>query len=186
MHNFAPSTQARVRASWGVTREASHMISEMVGGFSWVAGHAKSVGASWTVRSPIKTIAFGNGEPRSVRTQGDDAMGGINSGPHRSTRLRFAAAKRFDVSQLQRKAVAEQWPEGAVHRLSFEPYPGRLITARVELTFILPGGGGRRYYWLCPECGRKARFLYGGRPDLTKPNRIACSACQRLLWPSQH
>jgi hypothetical protein len=111
-------------------------------------------------------------------------MGGLNSG-HRSTRLREATAKRFDVLERQAQAKAEGWQEGRKHTLAFPaPHTGAIITARVVLTFTDQCFGGRRMWWTCPECSRRVRILFGGRSHITQPYSIACAKCQRIAYAS--
>lgn len=63
-------------------------------------------------------------------------MGGPNSGPHRTSRLKYEAAKRFDVMELRNQARNDRWEEGHVVSLSYPaPHTGRPITAKVEVTF---------------------------------------------------
>ena len=52
-----------------------------------------------------------------------------------------------------------------------QPVPPYLV--RWDVT--TPRFGGRRYWWLCPECGRRCATLYGGRLFL-------CRACQNLTY----
>src|SRR5262245_43417025 len=47
-------------------------------------------------------------------------------------------------------------------------YPVRVVTTQ-------PHYGGRRYWWLCPHCGRRVRVLYGGAYFL-------CRTCQNLSY----
>jgi hypothetical protein len=46
----------------------------------------------------------------------------------------------------------------------------------VDLVSTAMHFGGRREWFKCPSCGRRARILYG--PD------FACRSCQRLNYPS--
>lgn len=113
-------------------------------------------------------------------------MGGLNSGPHRSGRLREDRAKRFDALKWQMQAKAENWPEGIRQTLAFRaPHTGAEISARVALTFTDERFGGRRVWFSCPNCQSRARYLFGGRPHITKPHQIACAACQRLVYESR-
>jgi hypothetical protein len=110
-------------------------------------------------------------------------MGGLNSGPHRSTRLRAERARRFDVLDLQEQAKVERWPEGRRHTLTFRaPHTGAIITARVVLAFTDQPFGGRRIWWTCPQCPRRVRFLFGGRTNISQPYRIACAKCQQIVY----
>src|SRR5215510_14371459 len=113
-------------------------------------------------------------------------MGGLNSGPHRSSRLHENAVHRFDVLELQDQAKAENWPDGTRRTLSFPaPHTGTIISARIRLTFIAEPFGGRRIWFSCPECPRRVRFLFGGRSHLNKAQRIACRRCMRLRYASE-
>jgi hypothetical protein len=90
-------------------------------------------------------------------------MGGLNSGPHRSTRLREATARRFDVLALQAQSKAEGWQEGRKHTPAFRaPHTGTIITTRVVLTFTDQRFGGRSY--------------------ISQPYSIACAKCQRISY----
>lgn len=51
---------------------------------------------------------------------------------------------------------------------------GTLELARVRSAF-----GGSRAFWLCPICGRRARFLY------RKDRRFVCRECAKLNYQSQ-
>jgi hypothetical protein len=112
-------------------------------------------------------------------------MGGLNSGPHRSARLREDRAKRFDVLALQAQSKAEGWQEGRKHTLPFRaPHTGTIITARVVLAFTDQRFGGRRIWWTCPECSDRVRLLFGGRSHISQPYSIACAKCQRIAYAS--
>ena len=112
-------------------------------------------------------------------------MGGLNSGPHRTSRLRESAARRFDVLDLQAQAKAESWPDDRRHTLAFRaPHTGAIISAKVVLTFTAERFGGRRIWWTCPGCPRRVRFLFGGRSHISKPYGIACARCQRIAYAS--
>lgn len=52
---------------------------------------------------------------------------------------------------------------------------------RVELSRVANRYGGDRAYFLCPDCGRRVRFLY--RPK--GKGRFRCRSCWRLNYPSQ-
>lgn len=45
----------------------------------------------------------------------------------------------------------------------------------VKVTTTTPHYGGVRWWWLCPNCGRRVRILYGGR-------RFLCRHCQNLTY----
>ena len=108
----------------------------------------------------------------------------INSGPHRTSQLRESVARRFDVLELQQQAKAEKWPDGVKRRLALRvPTTGSICEAVVEVDFSRERFGGRRIWWLCPVCRRRARFLFGGRQP-TVANRIACRLCQQLAYSS--
>jgi hypothetical protein len=111
-------------------------------------------------------------------------MGGLNSGPHRSARLREERAIRFDVLDLQAQGKVENWPEGRLHTLAFRaPHTGTVISATITLTFTAERFGGRRIWWTCPECPRRVRYLYGGRRHISQPYAIACAECMRIVRP---
>jgi hypothetical protein len=114
-------------------------------------------------------------------------MGSLSSGPHRSSRLHESQAKRFDVLELAGHAKTENWPDGTTRTLSFTlPHTGAVCSAKVELTFTEERFGGRRIWFRCPECGRRVRFLFGGRLSTGKPHRIACRRpCQGLAYACQ-
>jgi hypothetical protein len=48
---------------------------------------------------------------------------------------------------------------------------------RVRWETTIPHYGGRRYWWLCPECGRRCAALFGGRLFL-------CRQCHNLTYRS--
>ena len=74
----------------------------------------------------------------------------------------------------QQLAKAEDRQEGTTRALSFHaPSTGKLISVSVSLTFTDERFGGRRAWFECPECPRRVRFLFGGRPCLSKPYTIA-------------
>lgn len=49
----------------------------------------------------------------------------------------------------------------------------------LELTRVPSGFGGSRAFWLCPICGRRARYLY------FKGRRFVCRGCANLNYRSQ-
>ncbi len=51
--------------------------------------------------------------------------------------------------------------------------------ATLELTRIPSGFGGSRAFWLCPRCGRRARYLY------FKDRSFVCRECAKLNYRSQ-
>ena len=113
-----------------------------------------------------------------------EPSGEINSGPHRTSQLRESVARRFDVLELQQQAKAEKWSDGVKRRLAFRvSTTGSICEAVVEVDFSAERFGGRRIWWLCPVCRRRARFLFGGRQP-TVANRIACRLCQQLAYSS--
>jgi hypothetical protein len=114
-------------------------------------------------------------------------MGGLNSGPHKSARLHEHQAKRFDVLELQGRAKAERWEEGAQYTLAFAtPHTGRIISSSVVLTFTEEPFGGRRIWWDCPTCPRRVRYLYGGRRHISQPYSIGCSKCMQIARASNY
>jgi hypothetical protein len=113
-------------------------------------------------------------------------MGGLNSGPHRSARLKADRAAKFDAMAYAQAMPAATLRDGAKVCLSFQPWPDLPpVTASTELAEVRCGFGGRRWLLACPCCGRRARVLYGGRPETNARQRIACRACQRVRYPSQ-
>lgn len=48
----------------------------------------------------------------------------------------------------------------------------------VVVTFTTPGFGGRRAWWLCPNCGRRVRILYGGKV-------FVCRDCAGAYYATQ-
>jgi hypothetical protein len=112
-------------------------------------------------------------------------MGGLNSGPHRSERQHESRARRYDALGLQQQAKSECWPEGTKRTLSFRaPHTGTIISVGVWLTFTAERFGGRRVWFECPNCPRRVRFLFGGRPHVSQPYRVACSKCQKIAYAS--
>lgn len=49
---------------------------------------------------------------------------------------------------------------------------------KVNLSWYTPGFGGRRYFFLCPHCGRRMRTLH------IKCGEIACRICHNLTYTS--
>jgi len=49
----------------------------------------------------------------------------------------------------------------------------------LELTFVPSGFGGSRAFWLCPCCGKRARYLY------FKDRGFVCRECAKLNYRSQ-
>lgn len=58
-------------------------------------------------------------------------------------------------------------------------YPGSQWRDALELSRVRSGFGGSRAFWLCPACGRRARFLY------FKGQGFQCRECARLNYRSQ-
>ena len=55
------------------------------------------------------------------------------------------------------------------------------LPERIELSKVSNRYGGKRAYFLCPDCGRRVRFLY--RPQGL--GLFRCRNCYRLNYPSQ-
>lgn len=49
---------------------------------------------------------------------------------------------------------------------------------KVNLSWYTPGFGGRRYFFLCPHCGRRMRTLH------IRGGEIACRICHKLTYES--
>src|SRR5262245_56961969 len=112
-------------------------------------------------------------------------MGGLNSGPHRSTRLPESAARRYDVLELQALAKAEGWKDGTRRKLTYRvPTTGIILEVAVEVEFTRERFGGRHIWCLCPVCRGRQRLLFRGRPPYSAPHQIACGKCQRLAYDS--
>lgn len=58
-------------------------------------------------------------------------------------------------------------------------YPRSRWRNTLELARVRSGFGGSRAFWLCPICGRRARFLY------FKDRRFVCRECAKLNYQSQ-
>lgn len=52
------------------------------------------------------------------------------------------------------------------------------IRLDISVVCSFPHYGGKRYWFLCPRCGRKVAFLYGGK-------YFWCRKCQNLSYPTQ-
>jgi len=66
-------------------------------------------------------------------------------------------------------------PQRAGVFLSYS-YQGQPVTPYlVRWDATTPRFGGRRYWWLCPSCGRRCATLYGGP-------RFLCRVCQNLTY----
>ena len=61
----------------------------------------------------------------------------------------------------------EVHPDRAILRYNFRGEP---IGEIVQLDFTAQHLGGRRAWWICPDCGRRCGILYGGR-------RFLCRKC---------
>lgn len=72
------------------------------------------------------------------------------------------------------------WRTLALNREVVElSYPKSPWSAVLELTRTPSGFGGSCAFWLCPHCGRRARFLY------FKGQGFACRSCYKLNYRSQ-
>lgn len=58
-------------------------------------------------------------------------------------------------------------------------YTGSRWRDTLDLARVRSGYGGNRAFWLCPICGRRARFLY------FKGQGFVCRECARLNYQSQ-
>lgn len=58
-------------------------------------------------------------------------------------------------------------------------YSGSRWRDTLELARVRSGFGGSRAFWLCPICGKRARFLY------FKDRRFVCRECAKLNYRSQ-
>ena len=58
-------------------------------------------------------------------------------------------------------------------------YPESQWRTTLELTSVPSGFGGKRTFWLCPCCGRRARYLY------FKDRGFVCRDCAKLNYRSQ-
>lgn len=58
-------------------------------------------------------------------------------------------------------------------------YPGSRWSCTLELARIPSGFGGSRAFWICPCCGRRARYLY------FKDRDFVCRSCAKLNYRSQ-
>lgn len=58
-------------------------------------------------------------------------------------------------------------------------YPGSRWHSTLELTSVPSSFGGRRFFWLCPTCGKRARYLY------FKGRGFVCRDCAKLNYRSQ-
>lgn len=58
-------------------------------------------------------------------------------------------------------------------------YSGSRWRVTLELSRVRSGFGGSRAFWLCPICGRRARFLYFKDPG------FVCRECAKLNYQSQ-
>ena len=52
------------------------------------------------------------------------------------------------------------------------------IRFEIPVVCSFPHYGGKRYWFLCPRCGRKVAFLYSGK-------YFWCRKCQNLSYPTQ-
>jgi hypothetical protein len=84
-------------------------------------------------------------------------------------------APQLDICDLRRNG----WflpDRGANRRGDTVTISWRGIVSNIDLVSTAMHFGGRREWFKCPACGRRARILYG--PD------FACRSCQRLNYPS--
>lgn len=52
------------------------------------------------------------------------------------------------------------------------------VSLEIPIIYSNPYFGGKRYWFLCPRCGRKVAFLYGGK-------QFWCRHCHNLSYPTQ-
>lgn len=57
----------------------------------------------------------------------------------------------------------------------------RAVTCRVRLTQTPCTLGGARSWFVCPDCGRRCRVLFG----VSRHGSFACRVCQRLAYASE-
>ena len=57
------------------------------------------------------------------------------------------------------------------------------IETKIYLTTTAPYFGGVRYWFLCPRCGKKFSFLYGGKYFLCRTCHSLCYESQQLSYP---
>jgi len=95
--------------------------------------------------------------------------------------LGFTLVSRKDCSSLGTRCAPLR------SKLSeFGTRTGAIIAARVVLAFTDQRFGGRRVWWICPQCPRRVRYLYGGRAYTSQAYAIACSECMRIVHASEH
>tara|TARA_R110000868_G_scaffold115892_1_gene309131 strand:- start:388 stop:987 length:600 start_codon:yes stop_codon:yes gene_type:complete len=129
-------------------------------------------------------------------------MGGFNSGGGRGA-LRTGYFLDLDLASLKRLNMLRPGYSGSLHwsrgdetigtigvwvrqdsiRLSYRsrPYGGEWETIEdtIPLVETEAGFGGRRKWFLCPSCRRRARILYGGR-------LYRCRVCRGATYESQY
>ena len=66
--------------------------------------------------------------------------------------------------------------EGGV-RLHYKYHQQPVDPYLVRWAITTPRYGGQRYWWLCPACGRRCAYLYGGKI-------FACRRCHNLTYAS--
>lgn len=129
-------------------------------------------------------------------------MGGYNSGGGRGA-LRTGYFLDLDLASLKRLKMLRPGYSGSLHwlrgderigtigiwirqdsiRLSYRsrPYGGEWesIEDTIPLVETEAGFGGRRKWFVCPSCRRRARILYGGR-------LYRCRTCRGATYESQY
>lgn len=131
-------------------------------------------------------------------------MGGRGSGRRWrwGTKDLTTQQRALDVRRLHREGILARhwerigwrWSDGGWIELCPKPdllllvyrYRGhntggewRDVEEEVRLDWTVPHYGGRRPWFLCPACSRRAAKLYGGA-------RFLCRRCARLAYPSQN
>lgn len=99
-------------------------------------------------------------------------MGGIGSGRSRGFGARETDFAALDIRQCRVSVCAGGLAFAYTHR-------GERHTCQVDLDWTPCHFGGRRPWFRCPECGRRAGRLYGG-------GRFVCRKCAGFRYESQY
>lgn len=85
---------------------------------------------------------------------------------------------KLDASMIGKRFGVDG--DTASARASYIAPDGKSVDATLSLIATPCRFGGRRWWWQCPVCGRRAAFLYAA------PAGVACRICLHAGYPSQN
>lgn len=99
---------------------------------------------------------------------------------------KFKKVDSFKIGDIAGGATL-RWPDGGAIRLEVSPdivwllyrYQEREYREPVEISRVANHYGGARPFLICPDCGRRVRFLY------LRWRVFRCRSCARLNYASQ-